>query len=82
MESIKELFRIGRGPSSSHTMGPDRAAQLYRSKRPKAKSFIVYAASFRVLFLSPHISLNHNLPFVKNNPTILNKIYSANRFFI
>lgn len=41
MESIKELFRIGRGPSSSHTMGPDRAAQLYKSKHPKAKSFKV-----------------------------------------
>jgi L-serine dehydratase len=41
MESIKEIFRIGRGPSSSHTMGPDRAAQLYRSKHPKAKSFKV-----------------------------------------
>ena len=41
MESIKELFRIGRGPSSSHTMGPDRAAQIYRSKHPNAKSFKV-----------------------------------------
>ena len=41
MESIKELFRIGRGPSSSHTMGPDRAAQIYRAKHPKAKSFKV-----------------------------------------
>ncbi|MCD4731023.1 MAG: hypothetical protein K8R74_10505 [Bacteroidales bacterium] len=41
MESIKEISRIGRGPSSSHTMGPDRAAQLYRSKHPKAKSFKV-----------------------------------------
>ena len=41
MESIKEIFRIGRGPSSSHTMGPDRAAQIYRSKHPKAKSFKV-----------------------------------------
>jgi L-serine dehydratase len=41
MESIKELFRIGRGPSSSHTMGPDRAAKLYRAKHPKAKSFKV-----------------------------------------
>lgn len=41
MESIKELFRIGRGPSSSHTMGPDRAAQQYKSKHPKVKSFKV-----------------------------------------
>jgi L-serine dehydratase len=41
MESIKELFRIGRGPSSSHTMGPDRAAQQYKNKHPKVKSFKV-----------------------------------------
>jgi hypothetical protein len=26
MESIKKIFRIGTGPSSSHTMGPERAA--------------------------------------------------------
>lgn len=26
MESLKELYRIGTGPSSSHTMGPERAA--------------------------------------------------------
>lgn len=41
MESIKEIYRIGRGPSSGHTMGPDRAAKLYRAKHPKVKSFKV-----------------------------------------
>ena len=41
MESIKEIFRIGRGPSSSHTMGPVRAAQIYREKHADAKSFRV-----------------------------------------
>lgn len=29
MLSIKELFRIGNGPSSSHTMGPKKAAELF-----------------------------------------------------
>lgn len=29
MESIKKIFRIGNGPSSSHTMGPRRAAELF-----------------------------------------------------
>jgi L-serine dehydratase len=29
MESIKQIFRIGHGPSSSHTMGPRRAAKLF-----------------------------------------------------
>ena len=41
MESIKEIFRIGRGPSSSHTMGPVRAAKIYRGRHPEAKSFRV-----------------------------------------
>ena len=27
MESIKELFKIGVGPSSSHTMGPQRICE-------------------------------------------------------
>lgn len=27
MKSLRELFRIGKGPSSSHTMGPDNAAR-------------------------------------------------------
>lgn len=29
MTSIKEIFRIGNGPSSSHTMGPKKAAELF-----------------------------------------------------
>ncbi len=41
MKSLRELFRIGRGPSSSHTMGPQKAAQIYASRYPQAKSFEV-----------------------------------------
>ena len=29
MESLRELYRIGYGPSSSHTMGPRAAAERY-----------------------------------------------------
>ena len=29
MESLRELYRIGKGPSSSHTMGPQKAAQIF-----------------------------------------------------
>jgi L-serine dehydratase len=36
MESIKELYRIGIGPSSSHTMGPRRAAEIFLSRQPAA----------------------------------------------
>ena len=39
MESIKELYRIGIGPSSSHTMGPQAAAIQYLARHPEAKAF-------------------------------------------
>ncbi len=39
MQSIRELFRIGVGPSSSHTMGPRRAAELFRERVPGAASY-------------------------------------------
>lgn len=41
MQSITELFRIGRGPSSSHTMGPARAAEIFKERHPWAESFRV-----------------------------------------
>lgn len=41
MKSIKELYRIGTGPSSSHTMGPRKAAEIFLSKHPGAKGFEV-----------------------------------------
>lgn len=41
MESIKELYRIGRGPSSSHTMGPQKAAQIFAKRHPDAQRFEV-----------------------------------------
>ena len=41
MKSLKELYKIGRGPSSSHTMGPSRAADIYAGRHPEAKGFEV-----------------------------------------
>lgn len=41
MKSLKELFRIGNGPSSSHTMGPKHAAELFLEKNSNSKSFRV-----------------------------------------
>lgn len=41
MESIREIFRIGVGPSSSHTMAPRRAAERFRTKHPKTGNFRV-----------------------------------------
>ncbi len=36
MESLRELYRIGPGPSSSHALGPRRAADLFRRRAPHA----------------------------------------------
>lgn len=36
MKSLKELYKIGNGPSSSHTMGPKKAALLLKDKYPEA----------------------------------------------
>lgn len=41
MKSLREIYRIGKGPSSSHTMGPQKAAIIYKAKHPDAKSFRV-----------------------------------------
>ena len=36
MKSIRDIYKIGKGPSSSHTMGPERAAKLFLSEHPEA----------------------------------------------
>ena len=41
MKSIKELYRIGTGPSSSHTMAPRRAAEQFLARHPEAAAFRV-----------------------------------------
>ena len=41
MESIKEIYKIGKGPSSSHTMGPKKAAEMFKGMYPGASSFTV-----------------------------------------
>ncbi|WP_321518908.1 L-serine ammonia-lyase [uncultured Bacteroides sp.] len=71
MKSIKELYRIGNGPSSSHTMGPKKAAELFLTRHPEATSYNVtlygsLAATGKGHFtdvaiisvLKPHASVN------------------------
>ena len=41
MESIKEIYRIGCGPSSSHTMGPRKAAEQFLVRNQNAGKFEV-----------------------------------------
>lgn len=39
MKSIKDIYKIGKGPSSSHTMGPGFAAKIFKDEHPDADSF-------------------------------------------
>ncbi|HOT29186.1 MAG TPA: L-serine ammonia-lyase [Candidatus Ozemobacteraceae bacterium] len=41
MESIRDIFKIGHGPSSSHTMGPRKAVEQFRARHPEAAGFTV-----------------------------------------
>lgn len=41
MKSLKELYRVGKGPSSSHTMGPQRAARLFLERCGNASLYEV-----------------------------------------
>ncbi len=41
MKSIREIYKIGRGPSSSHTMGPERACLYMKEKYKRANCFEV-----------------------------------------
>lgn len=41
MKSIREIYKIGKGPSSSHTMGPERAAFQFMKEYPDAARYQV-----------------------------------------
>lgn len=41
MKSLRDLYKIGKGPSSSHTIGPERAARLFLARMPQADHFQV-----------------------------------------
>lgn len=41
MDSIRSLYKVGNGPSSSHTMGPKKAALIFKEKNIIADNFVV-----------------------------------------
>ena len=41
MKSIRDIYKIGKGPSSSHTMGPAKAASIFRDENPNADAYKV-----------------------------------------
>lgn len=62
MESLKQLYKIGHGPSSSHTMGPETACNYILANYPTAKKIIAYLFGSLALtgkgHLTDHIILN------------------------
>jgi len=41
MKSLRELYKVGRGPSSSHTIGPEKASMYFKEKNPDAEKIKV-----------------------------------------
>jgi L-serine dehydratase len=41
MKSISAIYKIGKGPSSSHTMGPEKASAIFLTEHPEADAFRV-----------------------------------------
>lgn len=42
MKTIREIYRIGYGPSSSHTMGPRKAAEMFKTRYSQASHYVVH----------------------------------------
>ena len=45
MKSITELYKIGKGPSSSHTMGPEKACRIFKKRHPASAYKVVLYGS-------------------------------------
>lgn len=80
MQSLKELFKIGNGPSSSHTMGPKKATLYFISKYPNMDKYEVILYGSLALTGKGHLtdkiihdtlsSYNHEVIFDYKNDDI------------
>ena len=71
MQSLKELFKIGNGPSSSHTMGPKRAAHMFKTKNPLADKFKIKLYGSLALTGKGHLTDYIILETLKPTETII-----------
>ena len=80
MDSIKNLFKIGNGPSSSHTMGPSIAAKQFLERNKDAKEFKVELFGSLALTGKGHLTdVTIQNVLGKNRTTItfnLNQLYT------
>jgi len=45
MKSLRDLYKIGKGPSSSHTIGPERAAKIFMQRHPAPRYRVILYGS-------------------------------------
>ena len=45
MKSIRDIYKIGKGPSSSHTMGPAKAMSIFAKENPDVDMSKYYKVS-------------------------------------
>lgn len=69
MKSLRYLYRIGRGPSSSHTIAPERASKLFLKEFPAASSYSVTLYGSLALTGKGH-GTDRVISSVLPNPTI------------
>ncbi len=77
MESLRELYRIGRGPSSSHSMAPEKACLMFREENIHADSFkiILYGSlakmgkGHRTEYVINRVFKNRNFEIIFDNDT-------------
>ncbi|MBQ6559310.1 MAG: L-serine ammonia-lyase, iron-sulfur-dependent, subunit alpha [Erysipelotrichaceae bacterium] len=82
MKAIKQLYRIGYGPSSSHTIGPYRIAQYYKKEYPDCDHYRVLLGGSLALTAKGHGTLDiikraldcDDISFVFNNESIENNM--------
>ncbi len=71
MESIKNIYKIGNGPSSSHTMGPKKAAYRFKDKNPVADHFKVHLYGSLALTGKGHLTDVALMDALDNNAEII-----------
>lgn len=71
MDSIKNIYKIGNGPSSSHTMGPKKAAKKFLKKNREAKNFKVHLYGSLALTGKGHLTDKTILDTFDNNIEIV-----------
>ena len=86
MHSLKELYRIGKGPSSSHTIGPERACKMFMAENPEATSFKVrlygslaktgegHGTGSVIASVLPNVTLEYDMESVSPHPNTMDLI--------